>query len=73
MDRDKPAGEINQIGQFTGNWEWIPVTVDSGAIDSVIPRHIAKGVPIRETTASKNGLRYRAANGTPPLIMKERG
>ena len=52
------------IDQYKGSWERVPVTVDSGAIDSVMPRRIAHGVPVKQTEASRQGLKYRAANGT---------
>ena len=39
--------------------------MDSGAIDSVIPKGVASGVKVKETRASRQGLKYRAANGTP--------
>ena len=46
-------------------WELIRINVDSGAIDTVGPKSIAKAFRTRETPASRNGLSYRAANGTP--------
>ena len=64
LDREVAGGSICGVEQFKGSWERVPVTVDSGAIDSVIPKRIAKGVPIRQTEASRRGLKYRAANGT---------
>ena len=47
-----------------GNRERIAVTVDSGAVDSVGPPTMANGVKIKDTPASRAGLKYRAANGT---------
>ena len=64
LDRDACQGNICGVEQFAGQWERVPVTVDSGAVDSVIPKRVASGVPIRETAASRSGLKYRAANGT---------
>ena len=66
------AGSIMAVEQVRGNWEKIPVTVDSGAIDSVIPNSLASHVRIRQTEASKQGLQYRAANGTPIKIEGEK-
>ena len=40
------------------------IKIDSGAIDTVIPKQVAASVPIRETERSKSGLGFRAANGT---------
>ena len=50
--------------EVKGDWEVIPVTVDSAAADWVCPPEVAKHFPIRETKASKSGMKYRAANGT---------
>ena len=66
------GGNICGIEQYRGAWERVPVTVDSGAIDSVIPARVASAVPVRETEASKRGLKYRAANGTSIVNKGER-
>ena len=50
--------------EVKGDWEVIQVTVDSAAADWVCPPEVAKHFPIRETKASKSGMKYRAANGT---------
>ena len=50
--------------EFKGDWEVIPVTVDSAAADWVCPPHVGKAFPIRKTKASERGMKYRAANGT---------
>jgi hypothetical protein len=55
---------INEIASDKGNWEKITVTIDSGAVDSVGPRTMATDLPIKDTPASRAGLKYRAANGT---------
>ena len=65
LERDSRQDAINAVDQFRGDWEKVSVTVDSGAIDSVIPTSVAQGVPTKATTASQQGLKYRAANGTP--------
>ena len=64
LDRDVIQGNICGVDRFKGEWERVPVTVDSGAIDSVIPKGVAQSVPVKETEASRRGLKYRAANGT---------
>ena len=46
IDREVRGGSIGAVEQFRGGWERVPVTVDSGAIDSVIPRRIAQGYPV---------------------------
>ena len=65
LDRAASNASIMAVEQVTGNWEKIPVTVDSGAIDSVIPNSLATHVQVKQTAASRQGLQYRAANGTP--------
>ena len=58
------TGEINQV-EFKGKgWERVRVQVDSGAIDSVAPKAVAAGLPVRVTKAAKAGLGYVAANGS---------
>ena len=42
----------------------IIVTVESGAVDSVGPPTMARAVKIKDTPASRAGMKYRAANGT---------
>ena len=63
VGRDQEA-TINEIGDFQGRWERIPLKIDSGAIDTVIPPHVATYFPVRETEASRSGAGFRAANGT---------
>ena len=55
---------INEVTSDNGNWEKITVTIDSGAVDSVGPKTMAMDLPIKDTPASRAGLKYRAANGT---------
>jgi len=47
-----------------GTWERLTVVVDSGACETVGPVNVATGFDLRETTASRNGVHYVAANGT---------
>ena len=65
LEREVQEDSIMSVDRFKGEWERVPVTVDSGAIDSVIPKGVASGVKVKETRASRQGLKYRAANGTP--------
>ena len=53
-----------RICAVDGNYEKVTITVDSGAADTVGPKHIADQLPIRPTKASREGKHYRAANGT---------
>ena len=73
LDREGKGDNICGIDQYKGSWERVPVTVDSGAIDSVMPRRVASGVPVKQTDASRQGLKYRAANGTSIKNEGERG
>ena len=63
LDSGRGAGEINEVHMKNG-WEKVRVQVGSGAIDTVAPREVAAGLPIRETRAAKTGLGYVAANGS---------
>ena len=72
LDRELDGGSICGVEQVRGEWERIQVTADSGAIDSVIPRRMARGVAVKETAASRRGLKYRAANGTAILNEGEK-
>ena len=68
MQSIKRAGNplkcINEVTSDNGTGEKITVTIDSGAVDSVGPKTMATDLPIRDTPASRAGLKYRAANGT---------
>ena len=46
-------------------WERIPIKIDSGAIDTVIPASMARGVNMVHTESSRRGPGFRAATGTP--------
>ena len=62
---DRNLNELVAPHVVDGGWERIPVTIDSGAIDTVMPRQSANHVPLIETEASKHGPGFRAANGSP--------
>ena len=63
LERERRQDNLCAVEQFQGNWERIPITVDSGAVDSVIPRRIASGVKVKQTEASRMWLKYRSASG----------
>ena len=63
ISHDK-VNSISGVGQYQGEWEVIKVSLDSGAVDTVTPPSTAKYFPIQETDSSRNGIHYRAANGT---------
>ena len=64
MKDDQIGNEVNAITTQEKGWERIRVQVDSGAIDHVMPKDVAKGFEIRPTVASSKGLGYSASNGT---------
>ena len=47
-----------------GHWEKLTLAADSGAVDHVIMKNEANSVKMHETSASKAGFCYRAANGS---------
>ena len=55
---------IDQVSEKCDGWERVAIKIDSGAIDTVIPKQVASAVPIQETERSKSGMGFRAANGT---------
>ena len=67
-DGEREQGEILHMGNGEGEWEEVKITVDSGAVDTVGPRTLGKGIPLVETEASKQGKHYRAANDTKLAI-----
>ena len=61
-------------------WQYLALTVDSGAADTVIPHMLVQDHAIQETDASRNGLNYASATGDPipnlgeqklPLLTQE--
>ena len=67
-DGEREQGEILHMGNGEGEWEEVKITVDSGAVDTVGPRTLGKGIPLMDTEASKQGKHYRAANDTKIAI-----
>ncbi len=59
---DRP-GETCVVSEVTG-WETARVQSDSGAIDTVGPKGIAKPLTMKENVMSKKGLWCIAANGS---------
>ena len=62
----------NEIMNVKGTWEKITFTGDSGAVDHVITPETGRSFEVKPTAASKAGLGFRAANGTPIKIFGER-
>ena len=50
--------------EVNGRFEEVKITADSGAVDHVAPRSLAKDTPVEETKASRMGVHYVAANGS---------
>ena len=46
-----------------GKYEMVTVTADSGAADHVAPKSVASHLKVQETEASRQGVKYVAANG----------
>ena len=64
---------MNNIDQvISKEWEKIKVSVDSAAVNAVAPPSIAPSIPIKENQISKQGRRFRAANGTPIAVHGEK-
>ena len=55
---------LDQVKGVEGGWQRISATLDSAAIETVGPPEIGNCFPLTETTASKNGINYSAANGS---------
>ena len=55
---------VPEVMKWTGEWEKVEVTVDSGASEWIGPESVAKHLAIEPTAASKAGAWYEAANGT---------
>ena len=51
-----------------GSWEAVNITVDSGAVDTVGPKGMARGFPLVATEAFRKGMYYCAANHTQIAI-----
>ena len=64
-DQNKKPPTVNEVDANGQDWELIKMKIDSGAIDTVIPKQCASSSKLNESTMSKQGFGYRAANGTP--------
>ena len=59
---------IDEVKREEGDWERIPIKVDSGAVDTVMPRGMARHFEVHKTNRSQQGPGFKAANGaTNPL------
>ena len=46
-------------------WQYLALTVDSGAAENIIPHMLVQDQATQETDASRNGLNYASATGDP--------
>ena len=65
-----PSQEVNHV---ESEWGKVACTADSGAVDIVGPSSAAACVPTRQSKASRKGMYYVAANGTPIHNEGEKG
>ena len=63
VDVNRPQ-EIGAVTHVEGKWERIPIKIDSGAIDTVMPPTTAKYFNTVQTEMSQKGPGFRAANGS---------
>ena len=67
VDRNVPR-EIASVSQTIGQWERIPINIDSGAIDTVMPPHIATHFSLEHT---KSGPGFKAANPRSSILEND--
>ena len=58
------SANLMEVNCSVQNWERIPLKIDSGAIDTVMPPTMAKYFPLEPTERSRNGEGYLAANNS---------
>ena len=66
-EKGKTDGDLLKVSSTTpidDEWEWINVTVDSGAVDHVVNKECGKQFGKRETEMSRRKGYYTAANDT---------
>ena len=65
--------ELDQVTEKSEGWERIPMKVDSGAVDTVIPRSTAAGTPLKETVRSKTGTGFQGGEWVPHRALWPEG
>ena len=58
------ATDVDAVCGKEEGWERLPIKVDSGAVETVMPASMARHIPTTETSRSRNGAGFRAANGS---------
>ena len=85
LHHDRPLCAVPQQAdeswrEWYPGWQYLSLTVDSGAAETVIPHMLVQSHPIHETQASRSGLNYASATGDPipnlgeqklPLLTQE--
>lgn len=85
LHHDRPICAVPQQAEepwksWCPGWQYLSLTVDSGAAETVIPHMLVQDHPIHETQASRSGLNYASATGDPipnlgeqklPLLTQE--
>jgi hypothetical protein len=69
---NKKGKEVEEINSMTGTWEPITITIDSGAGNSVAPRHAFPSVELQQNEDSRNGRYYTTANGKKVYVLGEK-
>ena len=73
MQRAGDRRQHEMIGNLTGGWQYLSLTVDSGAAETVIPHDLVTDHRICDTEASRSGLCYASATGQPiPNLGEQR-
>ena len=71
QNNEEDTNNNNNINNMKyGNWERVKVTVDSGAVRSVMPKHVASVYDVEETSLSRRNANFLAANDT---VIKNHG
>lgn len=50
-------------GEYSGDYQEIEATIDSGAAVCVFPRDMCSNVPVRSCAESRSGMIFRTASG----------
>lgn len=61
---DRISQKPDEINEVRAGWEKIRVQIDSGAVDTVAPKNVARAFKLHETEMSRNKVGFVAANGT---------
>ena len=68
IEKEKPG--LNAVGP--SEWVMIEVIADSGACETVMPKHLCGNIKLHESAGSKAGVEYEVASGKAILNLGER-